>query len=538
MPGGGVHERHQPINRAYLIARTMVAVFLLVLEAVGALTFDAGPQRMWFFWGVAGFSVVTAVIVVYSMLSAETSSAFLFAAFPFDLIAIAAMTVGAHLHEDPVYPVAVGVPIVFAVTSNRRLALGTATLTALTYVGAHLWAPTITAAHREGTFLPADTAFLVFKGVALVFICFVVTEIVRTIARHEVDARSTSEQVGVLNTQLRRRITELQAISQITDIIHSSLDFDKVGPLVIEIIQKVLDVPSCHLFVVDKQRSEMLFSASKSTGGLRVRAVGSEYELSGTTEDIHYNCVSLIDHDSTMVVFCAEPSALAALEAEDNIVLQAIASELAVAVENSQLYKLTRRLAITDELTSLNNYRYLQQRLDEELERARRYDKNLSLVMIDVDEFKGLNDAHGHLTGDAALAEFGSLLQGSVREVDVVARYGGEEFAIVLPETDASGAFVVAEKIRETVARHRFRNASGEGVVRMTVSLGVASYPRHATDKDGLLRQADEALYQAKTTGKDRVRVAKPPVDSTHETADDEAVAPHEDTVSDEEAAL
>ena len=130
-----------------------------------------------------------------------------------------------------------------------------------------------------------------------------------------------------------------------------------------------------------------------------------------------------------------------------------------VAVENSQLYKLTKRLSITDELTGLYNYRYLQQRLDDEVARAKRYGKHLSLLMLDADDFKGFNDRYGHIAGDEALAELGGVLGVGRARDRRRGRYGGEEFSVVLPETDAAGAFVVAEKIREAVAAHRFPDA-------------------------------------------------------------------------------
>ncbi len=166
-----------------------------------------------------------------------------------------------------------------------------------------------------------------------------------------------------------------------------------------------------------------------------------------------------------MVLFCSTAEDMEGLTDEDRIVIYALASELVVAVENSRLYKLTRRLAVTDELTGMSNYRYLQQRLDEEVTRAKRYGKHLSLLMMDADDFKGFNDRYGHIAGDMALAEFGGVLASIVREVDVVARYGGEEFAIVLPETDAAGAYVVAEKIREAIASHLFPDADGDQVL-------------------------------------------------------------------------
>jgi diguanylate cyclase (GGDEF)-like protein len=199
------------------------------------------------------------------------------------------------------------------------------------------------------------------------------------------------------------------------------------------------------------------------------------------------------------------------LSSADMLLLGAVSSQLVVAVENSHLFGLTRVLAITDELTGLYNYRELQARLTQELDRAVRYESPLSILMIDADGFKGYNDEHGHIAGDRALAALGEILRTSVREVDFVARYGGEEFTVILPETDAAGAFVVAEKIREAVDGHEFPDEHGRPCCGLTVSVGVASYPAHAVDKEALLREADSALYRAKAEGKDRVRTPQRP---------------------------
>jgi diguanylate cyclase (GGDEF)-like protein len=240
---------------------------------------------------------------------------------------------------------------------------------------------------------------------------------------------------------------------------------------------------------------------------LRDRAEGlPEQVLSDLlVEDAPFSCTTILDHGRLLVVYCAPGDRYEGLGSEDRLVLQAVASQLAVAVDNSLLYKLTKRLAITDELTGLYNYRYLQQRLEDEIERARRFGRSVALLMIDADDFKQFNDTHGHIAGDRALAELGGVVRGQVREIDVVCRYGGEEFSVVLPETDEAGAFVVAEKVREAVAAHSFADVDGVRGHALTISIGVAAYPGSSSDRDELLRQADEALYQAKSHGRNRV---------------------------------
>jgi len=266
------------------------------------------------------------------------------------------------------------------------------------------------------------------------------------------------------------------------------------------------------MFVIDSNKDETLFTASVGMSDSVVPSDLSAYMFSEGEEiaDTHFACMSVLDHHSMMVVFCAGSDVVEALAPDDRLVLQAVASELVVALENSELYKLTKRLAITDELTGLYNYRYLQQRLDEEIERARRYHKDLSLLMLDIDDFKGFNDSHGHIAGDGALADFAAVLLAEVREVDVVARYGGEEFSVILPETDAAGAFVVAEKIREAVSLYEFQDEDSVRGCTLTCSVGLATYPSHAQEKETLLRLSDDALYRAKNGGKNRVRSPVP----------------------------
>ncbi|NIM03723.1 diguanylate cyclase [bacterium] len=170
------------------------------------------------------------------------------------------------------------------------------------------------------------------------------------------------------------------------------------------------------------------------------------------------------------------------------------------AIENTMLYKSTQQLSITDGLTGLFNHRHFHEQLELEVNRAQRYDLNLSLIMIDLDHFKKFNDSYGHLEGDTLLRKIAQILKSSLRETDFVARYGGEEFAVILPETNKAGASFAAERVRKTINEQTF----GEVGAKMTISLGVASYPDDACLRTDLIKKADEALYRAKKEGRNR----------------------------------
>lgn len=175
-------------------------------------------------------------------------------------------------------------------------------------------------------------------------------------------------------------------------------------------------------------------------------------------------------------------------------------------LERQALYDDLQTKAITDGLTSLYNHRYFQERLDEEIRRCDRYEKEVALVLLDIDHFKNVNDRHGHAVGDEVLKDLSVVLRKSFRETDIIARYGGEEFVSVLPETSILGAFTAAERVREAVAGHSFR--VGRKAIRCTVSGGVCSYPHYAKSRKDLLEKADRALYAAKQQGRNQVCLA------------------------------
>jgi len=185
--------------------------------------------------------------------------------------------------------------------------------------------------------------------------------------------------------------------------------------------------------------------------------------------------------------------------------LQALANQAAIAIENAQLFKEMEKLAITDSLTGLYNRRFFFAFAENEIERSKRYNKNLSIIMMDIDHFKKVNDSFGHQIGDQVLKEIADICLSILRKVDLMCRYGGEEFAVLLPETEGAEAAHAAERMCTAISSLRLKNEKGD--VSVSVSIGVAELDSSRGSFEKLLAAADTALYTAKETGRNRVQV-------------------------------
>jgi diguanylate cyclase (GGDEF)-like protein len=341
-----------------------------------------------------------------------------------------------------------------------------------------------------------------------------------------------AEKLRPIQTALRRRLARVDLLAQMIRSVNASLDPERVGEEIVSLTTDWLPVANWVVLAVDDTGRVRALGVSGLTPAAEgvARAVGTSVIRTGEV----FSSADL-SADRRVAGLGGEPPAVAALALPigcrgrtvgavvgvDRIragreprltpaTLAAVLSALepgAIALDNALRVQRAEALSVTDDLTQLYNSRYLSQVLRRETKRASRSGRPLSLVFIDLDGFKSVNDTHGHLAGSRALVEAASVIRVSARETDVVARFGGDEFAIVLPDTGSDGAMAVGDRVRERIASHRFLESEGL-TIALTVSVGVATLPDVSISADGLIHAADNAMYWVKDRGKNGIHVA------------------------------
>jgi len=355
------------------------------------------------------------------------------------------------------------------------------------------------------------------------------------IRSHERKLQSGKEALERANEELESRLAEIFFTHEFFKALTSFTSVDDVTSLIVDGANGILGAEISCVYLLDNETWTLNLRASQGRpddyfvdrvpvsqtllgqafgGGLvqecDVPAGAPSAQWVRDPDDlVSHAAIPLRTGDSifgVLAVASATPRELTAPELER---LTVISNQASLALQNALLHEELERLSVTDRLTELYNHGYFQQRLEEELGRAARFGHTLSLIMIDIDDFKEFNDSYGHPRGDRVLHMVSDTIRANLREMDVAARYGGEEFVVVLPETDAVGAAAVAERIRAGVQALEFATAEGTPPVHKTVSVGVATYPVHATAQNKFVEAADKAMYAAKHAGKNRVTVAR-----------------------------
>jgi diguanylate cyclase (GGDEF)-like protein len=350
--------------------------------------------------------------------------------------------------------------------------------------------------------------------------------------------KATSLQLTVsVTTKLARLLQEQAgreiAINRIATAIRNSLELNSILQTTVDEVGRALKVQHCALRVEgvagrasltncyyrddvrDEIAEEMELTGDLNAYSVRLAHHPSNFMLDGRGSDAEMADISplaavpLIYQERFMGVLLVRSDDPARIWQENEILLlRTVADQVTVAVNHARLFAQVQQQALTDGLTGCFNRRSFEMQLEKDLHLATRMRQPLSLIMLDVDKFKQVNDTFGHDAGDLALRMLAEGLREELRGVDTAARYGGEEFAVILPQADLDGALVVAERLRK-----RIEETHMQGIGYITASLGVATFPPHASSRDSLVTKADRALYQAKHLG--RNRVCTPPESET-----------------------
>ncbi len=337
--------------------------------------------------------------------------------------------------------------------------------------------------------------------------------------------------LNMRTSELEKSQAQLEMIYENTRILASILEPDAVVREVMRIMGNLLRYRSYALIFKDKlgnfyyrarseagktnfalkaidiSRMELVRKVSNVGESIIVKDILKREDYEGLAEKSRSALITVMTaHGLTNGIIVAESEDVDHFKQRDVQMMSAVARSAALAMENAELHKKTEELTVIDELTETYNYRYFVQKLEEEKRRAIRYDQPLSLIMVDIDWFKKLNDSYGHEVGNVVLKGLSAIIKQCIRDVDIFTRYGGEEFAIILPQTTLKEASVIGERIRERVEKEVF-DAGRLGKLRITVSVGVSSYPENGKAEEELLAVTDQALYRAKGEGRNLVRI-------------------------------
>ena len=335
------------------------------------------------------------------------------------------------------------------------------------------------------------------------------------------------------------RKNNIRVFVEIGKALTSVLDLKGVLNTIMEKISELFKVKNWSLLLLDEEKQELYFEIAvgidlekikdiKLKIGEGVAGWVAKHRVPLVITDVKkdrrwINKVDLVSNFRTKSIVCvpliSKEKLLGVIELvnvidrkkpfteEDLILLQTFADYAAIAIENARYLQKIEELTIKDDVTGLYNSRYLHRILEQEVLRAQRYKEHFSLIFIDLDHFKAVNDTYGHLIGSKLLKEVADVIKKTLRESDLATRYGGDEFVLILPETTKENAYKVAKRLREHINNTSFISSDGINV-KITASYGIATYPVDATDRLELLKLADQAMYRVKETTRDGIALA------------------------------
>ncbi|MFH2035631.1 MAG: sensor domain-containing diguanylate cyclase [Candidatus Zixiibacteriota bacterium] len=364
------------------------------------------------------------------------------------------------------------------------------------------------------------------------FLSMAITFVSQHVRRSENRLLKLLDTLNMRTSELEKSQAHLEMIYDNSRILGGMLDVEGVIEGVMKITGELLSYPASgilllgpgesliyrgrniggrgnyHLKAVNNKKSGLLIKVASQTKPVIVKDITDreDYEpLNKRAKSVII--IPLVIQKKPNGLLIAESPNVGGFSERDEKMLSVVARSAAMALENATLHKRTEELTITDELTGIFNYRYFTRTLKEEQRRASRYDLPLSMIMLDIDHFKSFNDTYGHEIGNIVLKGITNVVKKCIRDVDIFARYGGEEFVIILPQTPQVVVTKIGERIREQIECTVFGGTDDIPELKVTVSVGISSFPENGRGHDELLSIVDQALYRAKGAGRNKVCV-------------------------------
>lgn len=350
-------------------------------------------------------------------------------------------------------------------------------------------------------------------------------------------APDPSAELGSLRDAFRTKAEQLRLLSEVVRTANSMLEPEALNNFIMERVKVLVRCEAWSLLLLDETGQHLVFKEALGTKAEPLReaklrlgeGVAGEVARTGlpllindvTTSPLFNPEIDILTGFTTRSILCvplrSRGKTLGVLELMNKLSQEGFteadlettflfAEMVAIALENAQLFQRVRQLSLVDDLTQLYNSRYLRNALEVEITRGRRYSYPVTVLFLDLDGFKKVNDRFGHLVGSETLRVVGGILKALVRNVDIVARYGGDEFTIILPNTDAEGSRLVAERLRVAIQDHDYKSDPGYPLA-LSASFGIASFPAHGDDPETLIQRADTAMYRVKESTKNALAI-------------------------------
>ncbi|MFH2035058.1 MAG: GGDEF domain-containing protein, partial [Candidatus Zixiibacteriota bacterium] len=381
--------------------------------------------------------------------------------------------------------------------------------------------------------IQVDTAIPVLIRIGFIWFCsFAVSFVFNYIRRSEERLLKLFDTLNKRTSELEKSQAHLELIYENTRVLAGILNVDEVIAEVMKITGKLMNYPASgillkgpggnyiyrgrdidgrtnfHLKAADLEANTLIMRVAEQAEPVTVKDIGGRNDYQPQRKNTRsVMIVPMVAHGKTIGILTAESSKLGAFGGKDQNMMMVVARAAGMSLENAMLHHQMEELTITDELTGVYNYRYFAEKLKEEQRRAARYDLPLSLIMLDIDWFKKFNDTYGHEIGNIVLKGITGVIKKCIRDVDILCRYGGEEFVVILPQTPQIEVALIGERIRQQIYEASFGGGANIPELKVTVSVGISSFPENGKPHEELLAVTDTAMYRAKGSGKNRVCV-------------------------------